>query len=157
MISPVRLRALSAVAFDLIAVVLAWLGAYLLRFNFEWPSDQNTQILVGLAALLVIQLLICRYAGLYRGIWMFASLPDLKRVIKAVLVPAVLLLLTTAFSTAEQHIVPRSVIFLYPILLLLIMGGGRVAWRMYREASMERKAGVRASLWSSSGQAPPAH
>lgn len=141
MISPVRLRALSAVAFDLIAVVLAWLGAYLLRFNFEWPSDQNTQILVGLAALLVIQLLICRYAGLYRGIWMFASLPDLKRVIKAVLVPAVLLLLTTAFSTAEQHIVPRSVIFLYPILLLLIMGGGRVAWRMYREASMERKAG----------------
>ncbi|CAM4075629.1 polysaccharide biosynthesis protein [Kerstersia similis] len=141
MISPVRLRALSAVAFDLIAVVLAWLGAYLLRFNFEWPSDQNTPILVGLLILLVIQLIVCRYAGLYRGIWIFASLPDLKRVIKAVLVPTVVLLLTTVFSPTEQHLVPRSVIFLYPILLLLIMGGGRVAWRMYREASMERKAG----------------
>lgn len=138
MITPVRLRAMSAILFDLLAVVAAWLGAYLLRFNFEWPEYLNAQIGFGLIPLLILQLLVCRYAGLYRGIWMFASLPDLKRVIKAVLFPAICLLLIEVFSPTDTHLIPRSVIFLYPTLLLLIMGGGRVAWRMYREAAFER-------------------
>ena len=63
---------------------------------------------------------------LYRGIWRFASLPDLQRIILAVgggalATPAVLFMLQLA--------VPRSVLVMSPILLLLIMGGSRLAYR----------------------------
>lgn len=118
--------------FDLAAVVVAWMGAFLIRFNFDWPAGYESTIWLGLIPLLLAQLAACRWAGLYRGMWVFASLPDLKRVLKAVAVSAIVALLFTVFSRGHL-VVPRSIVLLYPLLLLLIMGGGRAAWRMWKE------------------------
>jgi hypothetical protein len=77
-------RSLLIFVFDLFAVVVAWLGGSLIRFNFEWPEEYVQPLLMGLTVMLVTQAIACRWAGLYRGMWVFASLPDLKRVLKAV-------------------------------------------------------------------------
>ena len=71
--------------------------------------------------------------GLYRGIWRYASIPDLKRIlfavgISALAVPAAILML--------QLPVPRSVFLLAPILLALAMGGSRIAYRMWKERNL---------------------
>jgi FlaA1/EpsC-like NDP-sugar epimerase len=68
--------------------------------------------------------------GLYRGIWRYASLPDLRRIVMsvgtaAVAVPTLMFMLQIA--------VPRSVLIMMPILLMLIMGGSRVAYRAWKE------------------------
>jgi len=118
--------------FDLVAVLVAWVGAFLIRFNFDWPAGYGRTISLGLIPLLLAQLAACRWAGLYRGMWVFASLPDLKRVLKAVTLSAIVLMLFTVFSRGHL-VVPRSIVLLYPLLLLLIMGGGRAAWRMWKE------------------------
>src|SRR5690606_21627041 len=81
--------------FDLAAVLVAWVGAFSIRFNFDWPAGYERTIWLGLIPLLLAQLVACRWAGLYRGMWVFASLPDLKRVLKAVLVSAVVTMLST--------------------------------------------------------------
>ncbi|ROT46374.1 nucleoside-diphosphate sugar epimerase/dehydratase [Pusillimonas sp. NJUB218] len=126
------LRSTLVLLFDLLCVVAAWLGAFLLRFNFEWPYGYEKSLGIGLIPLLITQAIACRWAGLYRGMWIFASIPDLRRVLKAVASSAVVLLIVA--SLAPQHVtVPRSIVLLYPILLLLLMGGGRIAWRMYKE------------------------
>ena len=126
------LRSALVLLFDLLCVVAAWLGAFLLRFNFEWPYGYEKTLWLGLIPLLIAQAIACRWAGLYRGMWIFASIPDLRRVLKAVASSAIVLLVMA--SLAPQHItVPRSIVLLYPILLLLLMGGGRIAWRMYKE------------------------
>jgi FlaA1/EpsC-like NDP-sugar epimerase len=70
--------------------------------------------------------------GLYRGLWRFASLPDLKRIAFAVTAaalatPAMLILFRV------EAVVPRSVLLLDPILLLVIMGGSRLAYRAWKE------------------------
>ncbi|NYT64556.1 polysaccharide biosynthesis protein [Alcaligenaceae bacterium] len=121
--------------FDLAAVVTAWLIAFLIRFNFDWPIYFVQTMLWGLPPLLFAQFVACRWAGLYRGMWTFASIPDLMRVLKAVLVSATVLLLMAVFFRPYLFI-PRSIVVLYPILLLLIMGGGRAAWRMWKEQYM---------------------
>ena len=135
MVISANLRSSLVFLFDLAAVLLAWLGAFLIRFNFEWPEGYEAALWTALIPLLIAQLAACRWAGLYRGMWVFASLSDLKRVLKAVGVSACVLLLFTVLAR-DHLVVPRSIVLLYPLLLLLIMGGGRAAWRMWKEYSL---------------------
>ena len=126
------LRSALVFLFDLFAVAIAWCGGLLLRFNFDLPSEYVRLAFLGLGGLLVVHAVACRWAGLYRGMWVFASLPDLKRVLKAVAVSGVALVVWVALDRGATAI-PRSMIVLYPVLLLLVMGGGRAAWRMWKE------------------------
>ena len=127
------LRLFLVLLFDLIAVPIALIGGFLIRFNFEWPAGYSEKILVGLGILTVVHAFACRWAGLYRGMWLFASLPDLQRVIKAVLLSSLALVLLLAVDRTPGPAVPRSMLVLYPLLLLIVMGGGRAAWRMWKE------------------------
>ncbi|MBN8464681.1 MAG: polysaccharide biosynthesis protein, partial [Dechloromonas sp.] len=87
----------------------------------------------GLVVLLPAHAVACRLAGLYRGIWMFASLPDLKRVLSAVGFSTAAVVAFFAFYRYGQRVVPRSLLVLYPMLLTVYMGGGRAAYRMWKE------------------------
>ena len=119
--------------FDLSALVFAWVGGFLLRFNFDIPTNFFAVLGWGLLFLLPAHAVACRIAGLYRGIWMFASLPDLKRVLRAVGLSTAALLVFFALYRFENKVVPRSLLVLYPMLMLLYMGGGRAAYRMWKE------------------------
>lgn len=63
-----------------------------MRFNFDIPANFMVVVSWGLLFLLPAHAVACRIAGLYRGIWMFASLPDLRRVLRAVALSAAALL-----------------------------------------------------------------
>ena len=71
--------------------------------------------------------------GLYRGIWLFASLPDLKRVLRAVALSTAAVLVFFVFFRDGQQSGAAFVAVLYPMLLVLYMGGGRAAYRMWKE------------------------
>lgn len=122
----------TALAFthDLIACAAAWLVAYWLRFNLEIPAAQFDVALASLAWIIPVHAAAFWGFGLYRGIWRFASLLDLRRIIAAAAlaataVPAVLFMLQVA--------VPRSVLIMTPLLLIMIMGGNRLAYRAWKE------------------------
>jgi FlaA1/EpsC-like NDP-sugar epimerase len=119
--------------FDLSALVFAWAGGFFLRFNFDIPANFMVVVSWGLLFLLPAHAVACRIAGLYRGIWMFASLPDLKRVLRAVGLSTTALLVFFALYRFENQVVPRSLLMLYPMLMILYMGGGRAAYRMWKE------------------------
>ena len=127
------LRSILVFLFDLFAVLIAWFGGMWLRFNFDLPGQYTQKLWLGLGVLLVIHAIACRWAGLYRGMWIFASLPDLKRVLRAVGVSALALVLLLALDRMPGPVIPRSMLVLYPLLLLIVMGGGRTAWRMWKE------------------------
>lgn len=130
----IHLNPRSALAFlhDIAAAVAAWCLAFWLRFNLDIPEPYLGGMWHGAIWVTPVQAAIFLYFGLYRGLWRYASLPDLKRILLAaaagaVAVPAVLLMV--------QHsaLVPRSVLILYPILLALAMGGSRLAYRAWKE------------------------
>ncbi len=125
-------RSVLVFLFDLMGPVIAWMGAFLLRFNFGWPVPYEDHLLVGLLFLIPAHAAICLWAGLYRGLWIFASLPDLKRVLRAVAVSSLVLVAFVAIYRGAAA-TPRSTLVLYPMLLVAWMAGGRVAYRMLKE------------------------
>lgn len=121
-----------AILHDLVAACLVWMTAYALRFNFSIPDQFHQSLLMMLPVVVLIEIATFYYVGLYRGIWRFASIPDLKRIIKAVAISSVLLSLG-AFSLQPELIIPRSVLVMNPLLLILFMGGSRFAYRAWKE------------------------
>ena len=124
----------TALAFvhDVVASAAAWAVAFLLRFNFDVPQPYLMMMLQTLAWVVPVQAGIFWVFGLYRGIWRYASLPDLKRIVFAVAVAALAL---PALFVMLQIAVPRSVLIFDPVLLVMIMGGSRFAYRMWKEQS----------------------
>ncbi|MDO8437144.1 MAG: nucleoside-diphosphate sugar epimerase/dehydratase [Nitrosomonadaceae bacterium] len=132
-----NLRRLIAVTHDLAAVIAAWCLAYLFRFNFDIPPSHLASLKETLPWVIPIQAAVFQLFGLYRGVWRYASLPDLRRILLAILVGAAavpfgLFLLQLLIG------VPRSVLLLDPILLLFIMGGSRLTYRLWKEDHLFR-------------------
>jgi FlaA1/EpsC-like NDP-sugar epimerase len=128
----ISLRTVTIILHDIVVAVFAWLGAYWLRFNLDLPPEYQTAAVSTLLWVVPLQAVVFWRFGLYRGIWRFASLPDLKRIVLAVgwaalLIPLVLILFRVS------AVVPRSVLILDPLLLLIVMGGSRLAYRAWKE------------------------
>ena len=62
---------------DVVGVALAWWVAYLIRFNLAIPPEFLPGFFLGLGIVVVLQGLLLQAFGLYRSLWVFASLPDL--------------------------------------------------------------------------------
>ena len=125
-------RSFSALLHDILIAMLAWVLAYYLRFNFDIPSPFMHTLWQNLVWVLPIQVLTFLGFGLYQGVWRFASIPDLARILKAITVAA-LVVITVLVMTKPFGVVPRSVLILNPILLLLAMGGSRFFYRAWKE------------------------
>mgnify|MGYP003349670711 FL=1 len=123
-----------AFAHDVVACGIAWFAAFWLRFNLEIPQLYVGIALTALAWVIPTYVVAFWTCGLYRGLWRFASVPDLKRIISAVTVAAIA---SAALLFMVQIFVPRSVLIVSPILLLVMMGGSRLAYRMWRERSLD--------------------
>ena len=118
---------------DAVGICLAWGLAYLIRFDFRIPPDFYLPMALGLAFALPLQGVFLRVFGLYRGIWVFASLPDLHRIARAVLVGAVTTPLVLVLMVRTDPWIPRLVFLIQPVLLLCYMGGTRAIYRSWKE------------------------
>jgi FlaA1/EpsC-like NDP-sugar epimerase len=117
---------------DALIAGLAWYGAFSLRFNLSIPDEYRPSMLALLPLVVGAQAVVFHLAGLYRGIWRFASMPDLKRLVVTVGLAA-LVLPILVWLVRPEGIVPRSIYLLDPMLLLLFMGGARFAYRLWRD------------------------
>ena len=77
---------LAVVVHDLVMVWLAWYVANVARFAFEKGSVPVEMLAPELIVVLGAQALVLWWTGLYRGLWRFASLPDIWNISRAVLI-----------------------------------------------------------------------
>ena len=124
-----------AILHDLFVAALAWAVAYYLRFNFDLPHNFQSEMWRLLLWVAPLQLVIFWFMGLYRGIWRYASVADLRRILLAVLLAAMLIPLVL-WMFRVHAVVPRSVLILDPVLLLLAMGGNRLLYRLWKEQGL---------------------
>ena len=125
-------RAALAFLHDLCAAALAWSAIYWLRFSLDFRDPYYPDMVRTLAWIVPLQGALFLVFGLYRGLWRFASMPDLQRIalaagLGALLIPLVLVMLQL------QTVVPRSVLIFYPIVLIFLMAGDRFAYRIWKE------------------------
>ncbi|OYZ03445.1 MAG: polysaccharide biosynthesis protein, partial [Methylophilales bacterium 16-45-7] len=117
---------------DVLVASVIWYIAFLLRFNFDIPNNFTLTIWTTLPIVLAIEFGCFMFFGLYRGLWRFASIPDLKRIIRAVALSALII----GFASLILHpqiVIPRSVLIINPLLLVLMMGGSRFTYRAWKE------------------------
>lgn len=127
----------SALAFlhDVAVAGAAWLAAFWFRFNFDIQTEYLPVMWATVGWVMVLDSLCFWLFGLYRGLWRYASIHDLRLIVIAVGVaaiafPALVVLIQPAF------VVPRSVYVLHPMLLLFFMGGSRLLYRAWKERNI---------------------
>ena len=118
---------------DIVMIPVAWLGALWLRFNLESiPAEFLEQALRILPVFVVVQSATFVYFRLYRGVWRFASIPDLVRILKAVVVGASLCAVA-AFLITRMDFIPRASLPLFAVLLVVLLTGPRLAYRLFKD------------------------
>jgi len=132
MIAGLNSRTGLAIAHDVVAAGVAWMAAFLLRFNLDVDDPFFSGVWPTLPWIVATQTVVFLVFGLYRGIWRYASVPDLRRIVFAAVVGVTATALMLRLLQLPV-VVPRSVFVLDPILLIMLMGGSRLAYRTWKE------------------------
>lgn len=121
---------------DLVMIALAWLLALSARFNFGIPPAEHLHsALRALPVVLLVQGAIAWYFRLYRGLWRFASLQDLWNIVRSAALGA--LGVALALFVAMRLVgIPRSMLMLYPLFLVFLLGGPRLLYRLAKDRSL---------------------
>lgn len=121
---------------DILWIPLALTAAFWVRFNLESiPSSSQSGMWSMLLVCLVIQAASFWLFHLYRGIWRFASIPDLVRIMRAVSI-GVLVSFAVLFIWLRLEAIPRSVMLLYPMFLLAGLTIPRLLYRWVKDHHM---------------------
>jgi FlaA1/EpsC-like NDP-sugar epimerase len=131
MLHRINPRSLVAIAHDLIWAGFVWLLAVVVRYGITDFSQLPRSAFEVLPAVLAIQLGCNLAFGLYLGMWRYASWHDLRRIFVTVLVSSSAIFLLVSIWRPNSGI-PRSLLLLYPCLLIFFMAGGRIAYRWWK-------------------------
>jgi FlaA1/EpsC-like NDP-sugar epimerase len=120
----------TVIAHDLlVAGISLWLTLRL-RFGPEVPAEYADALIYGVPLFAVIAGVMFHSFGMYRALWRYASLPDLATIIRAV-TGALLVFWLFVYATAWLDVIPRSLPVIQWLLLVVMLGGSRVAIRMH--------------------------
>jgi FlaA1/EpsC-like NDP-sugar epimerase len=144
---------------DLLLIVVAALGSFALRtdlgplFTFYLPQ---AYWLLGIS--LVVKPIVFYVFGLYRRLWVYASIQELKLLVVAVSVASVLVSLVIVVLHAVQVIpfFPRSTLPIDWLLTLILVGGFRFSLRIlsdFQQASTAPQKSLRRVLIVGAGDA----
>ncbi|MCK8654909.1 polysaccharide biosynthesis protein [Pseudomonas umsongensis] len=128
---PRRKKRLMQVATDLVLVWLALWLAFVVRLGVDElanPLREHLWLFVS-ASVIAIPLFI-RF-GLYRAVLRYFGNDALIAIVKAVTLSSLILGIVVYWYSNHQNVVPRSIIFNYWWLSLIMIGGLRLAMRQY--------------------------
>ncbi|MGN6512190.1 MAG: polysaccharide biosynthesis protein [Lysobacteraceae bacterium] len=128
---------LVVVAHDIGMVWASWIGLHQLRYAILPSAQPLTLWSTEIALVLAAQGLVFWRVGLYRGVWRFASVPDLLNILKASLF-GLLAIAAGLFLYNRLDQVPRSVLALYPLVLTALLGMPRLLYRSWKELRQSR-------------------
>lgn len=123
----------AVVVHDLAMVWVAWVGANWLRWSLVDHPRPVDPFDAEIAVVLAAQGLVLWWTGLYRGLWRFASLPDLVNIAKAGIV-GVVAISAGLFAFDRLDGTPRSVLLIYPLVLIVLLGMPRLAYRHWKDS-----------------------
>ena len=123
---------------DVLIWFVAWLLAFLIRFDFDIPMLRWSQWKQLLPFMLVVKLFNFYFFDLYRGMWRYTSIADLFNIIKAASVSSLFIVFFIVLWTRFVGY-PRSVFIIDWCLTVLLISGFRLGIRLYFEVVSEQK------------------
>jgi FlaA1/EpsC-like NDP-sugar epimerase len=127
----------AVVAHDLLMVAVSWLAAgWIIQRGAFSGIFSSIPLLSELFLVLAIQGLVLWSTGLYKGLWRFASFPDLWNIARAALFGMILIIVSlTVLRGAEVRQVMGTVLA-YPAILFLALGLPRMCYRFWKDSRL---------------------
>lgn len=125
-------RRIFEVFLDTFLITLSYYVAYLLFFGPFENSDNWELFIKTLPLLIVLKLFAFLASGVYRGLWRYTSIADLITFTKAVILGSALSVVAILLIYRFENF-SRAVFILDGIILLFVIVGSRLAFRLIRE------------------------
>ncbi|HXF79570.1 MAG TPA: nucleoside-diphosphate sugar epimerase/dehydratase [Usitatibacter sp.] len=133
-------RALFAALHDSLALCIAIYGASLL-LDADGLTVEDTRLLFSAFTIAVpMQIAVNLLFGVYQGTWRYTSLPDIQRIVFAVLCGTVATSMALYTFGLDERFGYREYV-LYPLFLIAIMATSRMAFRSFKEWSLYGRGG----------------
>lgn len=136
-----RYKQMLVVLSDIVLISTSLFLSYALRFSTLNLAGYLGQILLALPLILFIRLTVLTERGLYRGMWRFVSVRDLVVLIQAVSISSILLV-SILFLFQRLYEFPRSVFLIEWFTAIVLLGGSRFIYRLYREGLLLSQSGA---------------
>jgi len=135
-IVPQSRRAVLAFLHDVAMAALSFALALYLRLGDDMlGGDPRLTLLYGVS-FTAIAAVVFLFTGLYRGIWRYASLPDLFNIARAATVTE-LVFLPVMFLFTRLDDLPRSLLLIDWLVLVALLGGPRLGYRLFKDRGLD--------------------
>ena len=127
----------AVVAHDLVMVAVSWLAAGWIIHHGGFPGinfslPQFSELLLVLA----VQGLVLWSTGLYKGLWRFASFPDLWNIARAALFGTILIIASLTVLRGAEVRQLLGPVLVFPGILFLTLGLPRMCYRFWKDSHL---------------------
>ncbi len=123
---------------DLVVIVISMHLSLFLRVGFAEFVKFLPVLHKYLILFVALRMITLAFFGIYKVVWRYISLPDAFSLFKAVLLSSSFVI-ATSYLIPQFGRLPRSLFFIDSIVVMLLLMGLRLAWRLH----CERKTGIR--------------
>ncbi len=123
---------------DSILIIFAYFFSYYLRFDGNIPPAELSNFLSSVLWIAPVKLLVFVLFNLYRGMWRYTGISEMKNLLKACLTSSSLIIVTILLSF---HFVgfSRSVFIIDFLLTFILISGYRIGIRLYYNRQNDHK------------------
>ena len=132
----------AVVAHDLVMVIVSWLAAGWIIHQGQFIGVIGSlPIAAEVFLITLVQGLVLWSTGLYKGLWRFASFPDLWNIARACTFGTILIIsaLTIFYGAEVRQVVPA--VLVYPIILFVALGLPRMCYRFWKDSRVPVSTG----------------
>jgi len=127
------MHAAAPIAGDFVLIGVAYVAAYLLRYEGEIPADEMLVLEQSLPVVVVVQLAGLAAFGVYRSVWRYFGTQDAIRLALGCGAAAALTTMVIVFGW-RHALFSRAVLILDPALVVLLLFGSRALARLLSDA-----------------------
>ncbi len=124
-------RAILAFMHDVVMLCVSWV-AVLLLFGIGSEGALPLSALQILIVAVPVQAVVATIFGMYQGLWRYASLPDVQRIV-ATVVAGTIAVAATLWAGEWMGKLVFSHFFVQALLLMVLMAGSRITYRSWKE------------------------
>src|SRR5579864_6388402 len=132
----VKSRAFATFVHDIVMAAASFILSLYLRVGGDISQFSPRLLVTYDLAFTVTAAVVFLWIGLYRGIWRYASLPDLLALFRAVTL-IILIFFPVMFVVTRLAEIPRSLVGINWLLLMALLGGPRFAYRIFKDRGLD--------------------
>ena len=127
----------AVIAHDFCMVAVAWfVVVWLIESTSGIVVSSNLATLMGLSVVLVLQGFVLWATGLYKGLWRFASFPDMWNIARASTYGTVAIIVVLALVEGPAISKWMPTVLIYPVLLFVLLGLPRMCYRFWKDSQI---------------------